>query len=155
MLTTSKYIMHGSSTRCTFCNKPFCFRDGYVELWRTANGEHFCSEFCADDAEEAQFFVCSIPPRLQVLRPPIQPNHSYLISGGRTDNATKTENCLRDTSGRRAKSLERRIGAEAIRRIITACRSGRMAAGAIGGISENAPTRLSPAYEAEEPSALR
>jgi|HubBroStandDraft_6_1064221.scaffolds.fasta_scaffold138121_4 hypothetical protein len=71
------------------------------------------------------------------------------------DNATKAENCLRDTSGRRAKSLERRIGAEAIRRIITACRSGRMAAGAIGGISENAPTRLSPAYEAEEPSALR
>jgi len=69
--------------------------------------------------------------------------------------ATKAENCLRDTSGRRAKSLERRIGAEAIRRIITACRSGRMAAGAIGGISENAPTRLSPAYEAEEPSALR
>jgi hypothetical protein len=62
---------------------------------------------------------------------------------------------LRDTSGRRAKSLERCIGAEAIRRIITACRSGRMAAGAIGGISENAPTRLSPAYEAEEPSALR
>jgi hypothetical protein len=57
MLTTSKYIMHGSSTRCTFCNKPFCFRDGYVELWRTANGEHFCSEFCADDAEEAQFRV--------------------------------------------------------------------------------------------------
>ena len=40
-------------------------------------------------------------------------------------------------------------------RIITACPSGRMAAGAIGGISENAPTRLSPAYEAEEPSALR
>jgi hypothetical protein len=31
------------------------------------------------------------------------------------DNATKAENCLRDTSGRRAKSLERRIGAEAIR----------------------------------------
>ena len=49
MLTTSKYIMHGSSTRCTFCNKPFSFRDGYVELWRTANGEHFCSEFCADE----------------------------------------------------------------------------------------------------------
>src|ERR1700730_1367560 len=68
---------------------------------------------------------------------------------------TKAENCLRDTSGRRAKSLERCIGAEAIRRITTACRSGRMAAGAIGGISENAPTRLSPAYEAEEPSALR
>jgi hypothetical protein len=26
-------------------------------------------------------FVCSIPPRLQVLRPPIQPNHRLLIRG--------------------------------------------------------------------------
>ena len=86
MLTTSKYIMHGSSTRCTFCNKPFCSRDGYVELWRASNGEHFCSEFCADDAEEAQFFVCSIPPRLQVLRPPIQPNHTVLNLQARTDD---------------------------------------------------------------------
>jgi hypothetical protein len=68
MLTTSKYIMHGSSTRCTFCNKPFCFRDGYVELWRTANGEHFCSEFCADDAEEAVRFsnrTRKIPPYVE------------------------------------------------------------------------------------------
>jgi hypothetical protein len=32
MLTTSKYIMHGSSTPCAFCNKPFCTRDGYVDL---------------------------------------------------------------------------------------------------------------------------
>src|ERR1700721_3557279 len=57
MLTTSKYIMPGSSTRCTFCNKPFCTRNGYVEFWRASNGEHFCSEFCADDAEEARFRV--------------------------------------------------------------------------------------------------
>ena len=57
MLTTSKYIMHGSSTRCTFCKKPFCTRNGYVEFWRASNGEHFCSEFCADDAEEARFRV--------------------------------------------------------------------------------------------------
>jgi hypothetical protein len=26
-----------------------------VEVWRTSAGQHFCSEFCADDAEEAQF----------------------------------------------------------------------------------------------------
>jgi hypothetical protein len=57
MLTTSKYIMPGSSTRCTFCNKPFCTRNGYVEFWRASNGEHFRSEFCADDAEEARFRV--------------------------------------------------------------------------------------------------
>ena len=30
-------------------------RDGYVEFWRTSAGQHFCSEFCADDAEEALF----------------------------------------------------------------------------------------------------
>jgi hypothetical protein len=57
MLTTSKFIMHGSSMPCAFCNTPFCPRDGYVEFWRASNGEHFCSEFCADDAEEARFRV--------------------------------------------------------------------------------------------------
>src|ERR1700730_13356321 len=80
MLTTSKYTMHGSSTRCTFCKKPFCTRGGYVEFWRASNGEHFCSEFVRTMLRK-RGFGCSIPPRLQVLRPPIQPNHSYLISG--------------------------------------------------------------------------
>jgi hypothetical protein len=55
MLTTSKYIIHGISTRCAFCEKSLSTRDGYVEFWRSANGEHFCSEFCADDGEEARF----------------------------------------------------------------------------------------------------
>jgi hypothetical protein len=32
-------------------------------------------------------FVCGIPPRLQVLRPPIQPNHGLLNPGARTDPA--------------------------------------------------------------------
>jgi hypothetical protein len=32
-------------------------------------------------------FVCSIPPRLQVLRPPIQPNHRLLNPRARTDPA--------------------------------------------------------------------
>ena len=35
--------------------EPFPLRDGYVEFWRASSGHHFCSEFCADDAEEAQF----------------------------------------------------------------------------------------------------
>jgi hypothetical protein len=37
------------------CGEPFRPRDGDIEFWRTSAGQHFCSEFCADDAEEAQF----------------------------------------------------------------------------------------------------
>jgi hypothetical protein len=55
MVTTSRYLMNGSPVRCTFCHEPFRCRDGHVEAWRTSSGQYFCSEFCADDAEEAQF----------------------------------------------------------------------------------------------------
>jgi MYM-type Zinc finger with FCS sequence motif len=55
MLTSSRYLINRSPTRCEFCGEPFPLRDGYVEFWRTSAGHHFCSEFCADDAEEAQF----------------------------------------------------------------------------------------------------
>ena len=55
MLTSSRYLMNGSPRCCMFCGEPFRPRDGYVEVWRTSAGQHFCSEFCADDAEEAQF----------------------------------------------------------------------------------------------------
>jgi len=47
--------MNGSHRCCMFCGEPSRPRDGYVEVWRTSAGQHFCSEFCADDAEEAQF----------------------------------------------------------------------------------------------------
>jgi hypothetical protein len=55
MLTSSRYLINRSATRCEFCGEPFPLRDGDVEFWRTSAGHHFCSEFCADDAEEAQF----------------------------------------------------------------------------------------------------
>ena len=55
MITSSRYLMNGGPTRCAFCNRPFCVRNGYFESWRASNGEHFCSEFCAEDAEAAQF----------------------------------------------------------------------------------------------------
>jgi hypothetical protein len=55
MLTSSRYLMNGSPRCCMFCGEPFRARDGYVEFWRTSAGQHFCSEFCADDAEEALF----------------------------------------------------------------------------------------------------
>ena len=55
MLTSSRYLTTMSAARYAFCNKPFPSRDGYLEFWRTSDGRHFCSEFCAEDAEEAQF----------------------------------------------------------------------------------------------------
>ena len=55
MLTSSRYLMNSSPIHCMFCSEPFRRRDGFVEFWRTATGDHFCSEFCADDAEEALF----------------------------------------------------------------------------------------------------
>jgi len=55
MLTSSRYLINRSPTRCEFCGEPFPLRDGYVEFWRASSGHHFCSEFCADHAEEAQF----------------------------------------------------------------------------------------------------
>jgi hypothetical protein len=72
MLTTSKYIMHGNSSRCAFCNRAFRSREGYVEFWRASNGEHFCSEFCADDAEEARFCNQHAALAFRCLRPRIQ-----------------------------------------------------------------------------------
>jgi len=55
MVTSSRYLLNGSPTNCTFCNALLRVRNGYVEFWRASNGDHYCSEFCADDAEEAQF----------------------------------------------------------------------------------------------------
>ena len=62
MFTSSRYLINGSPARCTFCNKPFRFSDGYFEFWKAPNGSHFCSEFCADDAEEARFQQCHAHP---------------------------------------------------------------------------------------------
>ena len=62
MLTSSRYLMNDSPNRCMFCSEPFRPRDGYVEFWRTSTGEHFCSEFCADDAEEAHFRKRRVTP---------------------------------------------------------------------------------------------
>jgi len=55
MLTSSRYLINGCPRCCMFCGAPFRPRDGYIEFWRTSAGQHFCSKFCADDADEAQF----------------------------------------------------------------------------------------------------
>ena len=38
-----------------FCRKLLPVNDGQVLAWRSTNGLFFCTEFCADDAEEALF----------------------------------------------------------------------------------------------------
>jgi hypothetical protein len=68
MLTSSRYLMNGSPIHCMFCGEPFSRRDGFVEFWRTATGDHFCSEFCADDAEEALFKWRHTSPPVELAR---------------------------------------------------------------------------------------
>jgi len=55
MLTNSKCLINSCPLYCVFCGEPFRSRDGSVEFWRTSAGDHFCSEFCAEDGEEAHF----------------------------------------------------------------------------------------------------
>jgi hypothetical protein len=38
-------------TACAFCGQPLKSHDA----WRSTSGKLYCSEFCADDEEEAAF----------------------------------------------------------------------------------------------------
>jgi hypothetical protein len=55
-----------TAVRCSFCVKPLPIANGELQPWRAASGLFFCSEFCADDAEEARFqsraFAVAIRP---------------------------------------------------------------------------------------------
>jgi hypothetical protein len=42
-------------TTCAFCGKSLPIVNGQVQPWRASNGQFFCNEFCADDAEEMRF----------------------------------------------------------------------------------------------------
>jgi len=42
-------------TTCVFCGKSLPTVNGQVQPWRASNGQFFCNEFCADDAEEMYF----------------------------------------------------------------------------------------------------
>jgi hypothetical protein len=44
---------------CAFCGKPLPTESGQLQPWRNPNGQFFCNEFCADDAEEAAFQIRS------------------------------------------------------------------------------------------------
>jgi hypothetical protein len=55
MLISSRYLQTGAPTCCQYCKAPFPIKDGHAEAWRDSTGRYFCSEFCADDADEAAF----------------------------------------------------------------------------------------------------
>jgi hypothetical protein len=55
MSPNSYYLRKGAPTKCVRCGQPFRIVDHHMECWRSSNGEFFCSEFCAEDAEEAAF----------------------------------------------------------------------------------------------------
>jgi hypothetical protein len=46
-----------SPTACSFCGQPFPLsKDSrHIAAWRSSTGKLYCSEFCADDEEEANF----------------------------------------------------------------------------------------------------
>lgn len=50
-ITTKK----GTTSCCAFCGKALPIVNGVVQPWRAADGQFFCNEFCADDAEEVRF----------------------------------------------------------------------------------------------------
>jgi hypothetical protein len=55
MPTNSYFLEHSTPTKCAHCSQPLRIVDAHVECWRSSNGKFFCSEFCAEDAEEAEF----------------------------------------------------------------------------------------------------
>jgi hypothetical protein len=46
---------HRPLATCAFCGQPFKMHDNRIDAWRSTSGILYCSEFCADDEEEARF----------------------------------------------------------------------------------------------------
>jgi hypothetical protein len=49
------FPMQSPSTNCAYCGQPFKQKENHLVAWRSASGKLYCSEFCADDEEEATF----------------------------------------------------------------------------------------------------
>jgi hypothetical protein len=52
MVMISRFATQNSSSRCAYCGQPF---KEHLYAWRSSSGKLYCSEFCADDEEEADF----------------------------------------------------------------------------------------------------
>jgi hypothetical protein len=55
MLNGFRYLAQSAPANCAQCSESLARDGAHVVCWRTSNGQYFCSEFCADDAEEAAF----------------------------------------------------------------------------------------------------
>jgi hypothetical protein len=52
MVAVSHLAIQNSPSRCAYCGQPF---KQHFYAWRSSSGKLYCSEFCADDEEEANF----------------------------------------------------------------------------------------------------
>jgi len=52
MVVVDRFAIQNAPSRCAYCGQPFK-QDLYA--WRSSSGKLYCSEFCADDEEEANF----------------------------------------------------------------------------------------------------
>ena len=52
MVIVDRFAIQNAPSRCAYCGQPFK-QDLYA--WRSSSGKLYCSEFCADDEEEATF----------------------------------------------------------------------------------------------------
>ena len=52
MVVISRFAIQNSFNRCAYCGQPF---KEHLYAWRSSSGKLYCSEFCADDEEGADF----------------------------------------------------------------------------------------------------
>ena len=50
MAVVSCFAIQHSPSHCAYCGQPL---KPHLNAWRSSSGKMYCSEFCADDEEEA------------------------------------------------------------------------------------------------------
>jgi hypothetical protein len=55
MGVTSRFAIQTPPSSCAYCRQPFKQKETHLYAWRSSSGKLYCSEFCADDEEEAIF----------------------------------------------------------------------------------------------------
>ena len=58
-----------ATKNCAFCGKALPIVNGQLQPWRAPDGQFFCNEFCADDAEEVRFQNHGRTDRKAIIRP--------------------------------------------------------------------------------------
>ena len=49
------FPLRNHPTSCAHCGQPLMQKENELFAWRSTTGKLYCSEFCADDEEEATF----------------------------------------------------------------------------------------------------